>query len=266
LTDLFPGITPEGSDYIRLTSTKGVVPYEYLGKTGQYGEGLNGQDRNAGATVLFSPQYAVGGGYWTALSVVNLGLVAGTATLELMGDDGAPLGSPKVVPIPARGKLHITDQKFFVNSGGGLVQGYVRITSSGPPLAGSVVFGDPERKSFSSCLPLVSNLLTSAIFGQVASNSTYFTGVAILNPNGMGVSAKIDVYDRNGNLVRTKTESIGANGRVSKLVTQYFDDLVGQDITSGYIKVTVDKGVASFALFGTNDLSVLSAIPPQVVP
>jgi hypothetical protein len=108
--------------------------------------------------------------------------------------------------------------------------------------------------------------LNSFIFGQVASNGTYFTGIAILNPDEATATATIDVYDRNGNLVRTKAESIGGKGRVSKLVTQYFEDLVGQDIASGYIKVTVDKGVASFALFGTNDLSVLSAIPPQVVP
>ncbi len=77
--------------------------------------------------------------------------------------------------------------------------------------------------------------------------------------------ATMDVHDQNGNPVRTRAESIRVKGRVSKLVTQYFEDLVGQDLASGYIQVTVDKGVASFALFGTNDLSVLSAIPPQVV-
>jgi len=49
-------------------------------------------------------------------------------------------------------------------------------------------------------------------------------------------------------------------------LSQYFPDLEGQDIASGYIRVTADKGVASFALFGTRTLSVLSAIPPQVVP
>ncbi len=65
---------------------------------------------------------------------------------------------------------------------------------------------------------------------------------------------------------RTRGEAIGAKGRVSKLVKQYFEGLVGQDIASGYIKVTVDNGVASFALFGTNDLSVLSANPAAGSP
>jgi hypothetical protein len=264
-SDLFPGVTPDAYDYIRATSTRGVVPFEYLGKTDQYVEGLNGQDANTGATTLYSPQYVVGGGYQTMLSLVNLESLPRMVTLELIADDGALLGSQKVVPIPARGKVRISDQKAFLDSGNSLVQGYVRITSNGPKLSGSVVFGDPERKKFSSSLPLVSNLLSSVVFDQIASNNTFFTGVAILNPNESEVTATIDVFDRNGKLVRTKTEPIGAKRRVSKLITQYLKDLAGKNISSGYIKVTVDKGVASFALFGTLDLSVLSAILPQVV-
>ena len=113
---------------------------------------------------------------------------------------------------------------------------------------------------------LVSDLPASVVFRQVARNSTYFTGIAALNPNDTDSTPTADVYDRNGNLVRRTTESSSAKRRVSKLATQYFEDLVGQDIASGFIELTVDKGMASFALFGTNDLSVLSAIPPHVVP
>ncbi len=266
LSELFPGVTPDGSDYVWASANRGVVAFEFLGKTGEYVEALNGQDANMGSTTLYSPQYVVGGGYRTTLSVVNLESVGGTVALELIGDDGNPLGTRQVMPIEPRGKLYITDQKFFLDPGQGLIQGYVKVISSGPKLTGSVVFGDPERKTFSSSLPLVANLLNSVVFGHIASNSTYFTGIAILNPNEADATATIDVYDRNGNLLQTKTESIGAKRRVSKLVTQYFANLVGREMTSGYIKVIADKGVASFALFGTQDLSVLAAIPPQVVP
>ena len=47
---------------------------------------------------------------------------------------------------------------------------------------------------------------------------------------------------------------------------KYFPDLVGQNHRSGYVKIKADRGVASFAVFGTYDLQVLSAIPAQVVP
>ncbi len=52
---------------------------------------------------------------------------------------------------------------------------------------------------------------------------------------------------------------------MSRLLTDYFPALVGQTRLSGYIKVTVDQGVACFGVLGTNNLSVLSAIPAQSV-
>ena len=66
--------------------------------------------------------------------------------------------------------------------------------------------------------------------------------------------------------MRTKQETIPAKRRTSQLLTQYFADLTGQNIDSGYIKVTVDRPVAGFALFGTSSGSVLSAVPAQAVP
>jgi subtilisin family serine protease len=268
LTDLFPGVTPVGSDYLRVSSssTTGVVPFEYLGKTGIYVEGLNGQDATGGATTLYCPQYVVGPGYRTTLSVVNLDSVAGTVTFRFIRDDGTQIGATQQAAIGAQGKIYIADQRFFLDPGNTLTQGYLEIISSGPKLAGSVVFGDPGRTTFSSALPLVSTLRTAVIFSQVASNTTYFTGMAVLNPNTSNANATLNVYDRNGVLLRTRTLVIGSRQRMSQVLTQYFPDLSGQDISSGYIMLTVDKGVASFALFGTNTLSLLSAISPQVVP
>ena len=143
----------------------------------------------------------------------------------------------------------------------------MEITSSGPRLAGSVVFGDPGRSRFSSALPLVSTLVREAVFAQVASIDTFFfTGIALVNPNAAQANATIDVFDRKGKLVGTRTEVIPPKGRRSRLLTEYIEDLKGKDITAGFIVVTVDREVAIFALFGKSDLSALSAIPPQVVP
>jgi hypothetical protein len=265
-TDLFPGFTPVANDYVLVSADRGVVPFEYLGKTGQYVEGLNGQDATTGATTLYSPQYVVGPGWRTTLSVVNLESTAGTVTFQLIKDDGTPIGAPRAVAIAPKGKLHITDQAFFVNAGSSLTQGYVKITSSGPRLAGSVVFGDPGRNSFAAALPLVSSLQTAVVFSQVASNDTYFTGVAMLNPGNADATVTLEVYKKTGELLISKQDVVGAQKRKSLLLTEYFPSLVGQQISSGYIKLTSDRSLASFALFGTSSLSVLSAVPPQVVP
>jgi hypothetical protein len=250
-------------DYIRVTSDPPLAPFEYFGRPGLYVEGLNGQDAGSGGTTLYSPQYVVGGGWRSTISVVNLEASAADVTLKLIGDDGGKIGSTRRLTIPGKGKVHIADQDFFLASGGMATQGYVEVASSGPKLAGSVVFGDTEQSRFSSALPLVSTLRSSMVFSQLASNETWFTGLAILNPNDSGANAAIDVLDENGTVIASKVEAIPARQRRSALLTQFFPELIGQNRSKGYLRLNVDKGVASFALFGTNTQSVLAAVPPQ---
>jgi hypothetical protein len=232
---------------------------------------LNGQDVAQGAAALYSPQYAVGGGDWnTTLSVVNLGSTSANVTFRFIGDDGVQIGATKVVSIPGKGKASITDPNFFLNTGDQLVSGYVEIRSDGAKLAGSVVFGDPQKSRFMSALPLASGLRSTVVLGHIASGKIeggeYFTGIAMLNPLDTDTSALIEVYKRDGTFVTSKKETIGAGKRKSLLLTEYFPELAGQAIGSGYIKITATGGLASFALFGTSNLTALSAVPALQVP
>jgi hypothetical protein len=240
-----------------------------MGDALRYVAALNGQDATAGATTLYCPQYAVGGPWRSALSVVNLDPIAGLVSFRFIPEDPSQTGATEVVPIPAYGKIYIDDPSFFrflsVGRPGLVTQGYVEITSDGIRLAGSVVFGDVERTAFSSALPLVSTLERTLIFSHIASDDTYFTGLAIVNPNEADTLAAVSLYGADGKLEASATQLIPAKGRVSRLLTEYFPALAGQNRASGYIRVSADKGVASFALFGTHRLSVLSAIPAQVI-
>ncbi|HYK90301.1 MAG TPA: fibronectin type III domain-containing protein, partial [Acidobacteriota bacterium] len=269
-TDVFAGVTADAGAYIRVTSSKGLIAYETTGKDSKDMAILAGQDINAGASRVYSPQYAVGGPWRTTISVVNLDGVSGTLTLKLISDNGLQIGASKFVNIAGGGKVNISDQSFFddsvSNNPGQVVQGYVEITGLGLHLAGSVVFGDALQGTFTSALPLVAALQKSVIFSHVASDSTYFTGLAIVNPNGSSAVATVDLYDSDGKLLASDTRTIPAMWRTSRLLTQYFPSLAGQSRTSGYFKVTVDNGAACFALFGKQDLSVLSAIPGQPIP
>ena len=168
--------------------------------------------------------------------------------------------------IAARGKLYLTEQNLFVNAAEELTQGFLEIKSDGVRLAGSVVFGDQGRVSFSSALPLESSLKKSVVFSQLASNDTYFTGLALLNPGSETAHATIEVFDQTGGLIVSATEEIPPLSRKSKLLTQYFPSLVGQNQSAGYVRVKSDLGMAGFALFGTHRLSALSAVPAQAVP
>jgi hypothetical protein len=146
------------------------------------------------------------------------------------------------------------------------VQGYVEVLSSGPRISGSVVFGDPEQKVFSTALPLVSSLKKSIVFGQVASNDAYYTGIALLNTGETEAAVKVELFTAEGKPVGTKSMKIGPRQRSIGLLTQYFGDLSGVKMDAGYIRVTSDQGLAAFALFGTNALTALSAVPAQTAP
>ncbi len=259
-----PATVVGGASYLRLTSDSPVTAMEMFGRTGKYLAAINGEDPEGGGTTLYCPQYATGGVWSTALSVVNLEARSGQLTFELFSDDGSPLAPAKIMTIAAGGKVYINQNNFFLDPAGKLVQGYIRITSSGPRVCGSATFGDPARAQFGSTLPLVVSLKRVSIFGHLASNADYFTGLAILNPGKNQAAVRIQVFDRAGRMIGDIQNMAFAPGqRRSRLLTEYFPDLKERDFTSGYFKITSDQGMACFALFGTNNLSALSAIPPQ---
>jgi hypothetical protein len=266
LSDLFPEPGASPSDYVRVTSTQPMILFEYLGRPGKYAKGLNGQPLSGHGATLYAPQYAVGGSWWSTLSVVNLEDKEATATFRLFGDNGIQMGATKQLTIPPHGKVYIAEQDFFLDSGSQLSQGYVQISSNGPKLTGSIVFGDPRRAQFSSALPLVSTFLNRFVFSQLASDETWYTGIAILNPDDSAATVTLDVLDENGTVIGSTVLSIPPGQRTSRLLTEYFPALAAQHRTKGYIRISSDKGLASFALFGTNSFSVLSAVPPQTWP
>jgi hypothetical protein len=200
---------------------------------------------------------------------VNTGNLEDSLVLRFFRDDGTQIGSTRNVTIPAFGKVHINDRNFFLAADAVQVQGYVQIDGlgRGNGLLGSVTFGDPARSVFGAALPLVHTLQTDFIFGQMASNATWFTGVAILNPNYSAVKATVSLLDKTGSVVITRRLAIPPRSRISKLLTEqeFFPENPGRDITSGYIHVQADQRVAAFALFGPTDLSALAALPPQSI-
>lgn len=265
VSSLFPQASAKGGMYVLGHSTVGVVPFEYLGRFGKFVEGLNGQDTSQGRRVIYSPQYVVGDNYRTTLSIVNLEAIQTSVVLRLFDDNGRLLSAPPSIQLAPRGKIQITAQNFFVEPpASSLVQGWVEITSDRPTVGGAVVFGDLARMTFSSALPLSGKTQNTAIFGQVASDQNWFTGLAVLNAGSTSASFTLEVFDNEGKLVSSRTDMLAAQHRVSGLLTQFFPSL--PNLSGGYLKVRSVSELISFGLFGTNSLSVLSAVPPQPFP
>jgi hypothetical protein len=266
LSDLF-NLTPAGSDYLRAAANSGVVAFEFLAIAGEDAAAANAQDANAGAATLYSPQYVVGDPWRSTLSIINLDPSnAATVQLRFIRDDGTQIGVQRSVDIPARGKAYITDQNFF-SVPPGLVQGYVEIRSNGPRLAGTILFsGRLSSRTSNAALPLTAALNNAVVFSQLASDLTYFTGIAILNPNEPRANVTVEAFDAEGAAIVSRQITVNGRQRISQVLTEIFPQLADQNRSNGYVRLTSDQPIASFALFGTRSLTVLSAVPPQVVP
>ena len=227
---------------------------------------LSGQDITAGGTTLYSPQYVFDSAYRTTLSVINLDSVPGVVTFRLVQENGIQLGATRVVAIPPNGKVLVDDPAFFQPTGPQAVTGgYIEVVSDGVRLAGSTVFSGANGQSFSCALAFISKLADSVLFSHAVSDETYFTGLAILNPNTADAIVAIELRAADGSVIDRKQHVIAAGHREARLLTQYFPSLEGKNQSSGYIRLISDQPIASFALFGTHSLSAISAIPQQAI-
>ncbi len=268
IKDVYGGIfsvaAGDGSDYIRGSSSLGLVPYEMVGNAGPDMAILSGLDLSRSSTLLYAPQYAVGGPWLTTLSIVNMVSLKANASLQLFDENGRLIGERDDVSIEGFGKLYIEDPSYFGSFGQELVQGYVKVTSD-RPLAGSIRFSQSGSAGFTTSLPLVATPQSSLFFGQVASNSDWYTCLSIVNPNGKENDVTIELYSSGGQLWYSKKVTIPALQRVIGFLTetQFFPEIKDQKFNKGYIRVESPDGVAGFVLLATHNFSVLSAIPGQ---
>jgi hypothetical protein len=263
VSDLFPGVAALSTDYIRGVATSGVVSLEYLGSGSADARALNGQNGDAGATMLYASQFVTGSPDWeSTLSIVNLSNTAGNVAFRFVGDDGIELGTPLVLPMQANGKLTVSSAAL----GAGLnrmAQGYVEVLGEGLPLSGAIAFTSPGSRRFASTVPLVSRLSSSMAFSQIASNTDYFTGVAIVNPAAAPAITVLQVFDANGTALASRSVLIPARGRIAGLIGQLFPDLAGLSLATGYVRVDSMNALAGMILLGANDLATLAAVPLQ---
>jgi sugar lactone lactonase YvrE len=248
--------------YLHGSCSREVTPIETFGRTGWMGalSASEGSQATGSATTLYAPQYVYGGGYTSTLRIINLESTSYTVTLTLIGDNGATQGSSSSVSLPAHGSAIVTGTTpFGLTQGSSVIQGYVKMESTAGRFTGAVIFTDANSSQFGSALSFSGFGAQAAYFSQIAQTSQYWTGLAAINLNESEVQVTVRAYDVNGNQVDSGIQTIPAKGRLSKTLSQIMPKL--PSMSKGYFVVNSPYPVASFALFGTTDLQVLSAIP-----
>lgn len=152
------------------------------------------------ATVKILPQFAFGGGWYSAMYFTNTGGTAASFQVKFWGDDGTPMNIPSVgasttVSLAPRGSA-----KIEAPNTGSLTQGYI---SAALPdgVTGYGVFraSNPGMPDQEAVVPLSSSSVTTSTL--IWDDTNFVTAVAIVNPSALSITVAITARDSAGNTI-----------------------------------------------------------------
>ena len=228
---------------------------------------------------LFSAQLASqASDLFTSVNLINLSNSTRTVTLTPVGDDGNNLADPVEITMQPGGAFQGDAAEIFSSSSSastdavsGTLQGEdrfegvgsLRVKASGAGIVGDVVFGSPTGE-YAAALRLQAELFVRAVYSQVAVlPGQFFTGAAFFNPTGANATVKVEVFSSQGEMTGEREFELAPGRRLSRTLTELVPSITEQ--VGGYILVNSTQPLVGQELFGTNSLSLLSAVPPRIL-
>ena len=205
------------------------------------------------------PQFAFGGGWYSALYFTNTGAATVSFTVNFMADNGSPLtvpslgGSSTTLTLAPRATALIE-----APNTGALTQGYVSLLlPAGVEGYGVYRSSAPGRAGQEAVVPLAGT--SSKISTLIWDDANLETAVAIVNPSSVSTVVSIVVRDPAGNVIGTSSVSLGANSKTA-VILRSLSGLAAMAGKRGSADFTVTTG--SVAVLGLRaDGPAITSIP-----
>ena len=175
------------------------------------------------------PQFAFGGGWYSAVYFSNPGAAAVSFPVAFYGDDGTPLtissvGAPSKTYTLAPGATVVIEAPNV----GPLVQGYVSAVLQ-PEVIGYGVFrwSNPGYPDQEAVVPLSGNQTT--LSSLIWDDTKYATAIAILNPGSVTATIAVTVRNASGKVIGTPLISLAPGNKQTFMLR----DLQGLSQVSG---------------------------------
>jgi hypothetical protein len=223
----------------------------------------------AASTIL--PQFAFGGGWYTALYFTNLTGAAVSFPVNFVGNAGTPLtvpslgGSTTQVKLAAYGTAIIEAPNV-----GNLVEGYAAFTLPNGVFGYGVFRGQGDQEAV---VPLSNAGASSNTLTWDETN--LITAVAIVNPSSTAATVGVTLWDENGNTIGTSSVALPPNGKKAAALRDLpgLDGMVGKrgsarfSVPAGSVAVLGLRfnGMAFTSIPTTTSTSV-SSPRPSVLP
>lgn len=211
------------SGFVRVQSDQPLAGIELSGSTSELAALRAVGAGSSTETQLFFPHFATNQGFSTNVGIVNTLGSSTDITLTAYGGDGRVIGVPFRKTLAANSQLLKSVLELFNLSTGSLATGYIIAQSSQPGIVGFTAFRyDDGLVQSAAAVPANSmpkqKLLFSHIAHQVAAGSggTYQTGIAILNPYGVGIKFMMRVFDGTGYKVAEQEFELGPYEKVAR--------------------------------------------------
>jgi hypothetical protein len=255
--------------HIIASSDPAIYGFEWI-QIGNAAKALNAQRlvSDPAPALLFAPHRASGSGFITELNIINVNDAPATVTLTDYSDEGAVLGAPFAQVVPAHASLHPRWPLVFPDTG--IRTGYEKIESDSGGIYGNVTFlnlaldaGPPEARAFATSLPLIAQGGKDLILSHVAqgTDAGFWTGIGILNPTNEAIDVRLEIYNERHQKIGETLLPIAARQKLARLIEEFVPTVVNQ--SGGYVRITSDRPVIAFELFGNYGMDFMAAVPAQ---
>ena len=199
----------------------------------------------------YLPYFVTGGGYYSTVGLVNPTRQAQKVRIAAENVDGRAAPQTVERTIPALGRLEEQVADMFGFSGTAAITGFIRYEvpdSSSAGLTGYIEYGTADGLLLAAA-PAQGIGFTDILFSQIAESATFYTGLALLNPNAQAASVTIDAFGRDGKRIASAGARLEPGTRRTALLSELLPVLSNQ--SDGYVHVTASRPIFAFELFGS---------------
>ena len=220
-------------------------------------------------SVTFFPHVVVGGGYSTAISLVNTGDTEASGSIYLWNGAGTPLPTTlaadgTAIPFAIRpaGALNLTAGP--VTLGQPATSGWARIESLGGTLSGVATFYWADAGTLKTSAGVFASQQTDSAVLPVDNNDSEerYTGFAIANPGTGPVNIRLMLRDESGaqryDLAPASLNPLPPGGQVATFVHQLLD---GARKFRGTMSLSTDSGGTFAVVALVQSRGQITAIP-----
>src|SRR5213594_2109396 len=150
----------------------------------------------------------------------------------------------------------------FNLSGDALIDGYIRFetetNTSG--VIGFLDYGTTDGAALSA-VEAQGEGYSNLVFSQVVEGGSFYTGLALLNPNNEPSIVTLDVFDTGGNRTGSAIVNLDSGEREAGLLSDFLQSNVNQ--FGGFVRITATRPIFALELFGSSNARFLASVPAQ---